>query len=104
MIVPVRHVANYSKLTKKEHSEIIRLTNISLKALDTVYAPHGFNIGLNIGSAAGAGIPDHLHFHVVPRWENDANFMTSVAQSRVIPDSLDGMYGDLKKHFHRKKV
>jgi ATP adenylyltransferase len=65
-------------------------------ALTEALKPHGFNIGLNLGAAAGAGVADHLHLHVVPRWENDANFMTTTAGTRVHPNDLAGVYGQIK--------
>jgi ATP adenylyltransferase len=102
MVVPRKHIAEYERLSQKDHAEINRLITLSLHALKKTYAPHGFNVGLNIGKASGAGIPDHLHFHVVARWDGDANFMTAIGQSRIIPDSLDGVYRDLKPHFHRR--
>jgi ATP adenylyltransferase len=88
MAVPYRHVADYTDLTLPESAEIAALTRSAMRTLRAVSAPHGFNIGLNQGSPAGAGIAAHLHQHVVPRWGGDTNFMPIVAHTRVLPQLL----------------
>ena len=88
MVVPYRHVADYTELDEKETAELADFTKRSMTALRAVGAPHGFNIGMNMGSAAGAGIEAHLHQHIVPRWGGDANFMPIVGQTKVLPQLL----------------
>jgi ATP adenylyltransferase len=88
MAVPYRHVADYPDLTADETAEIASLTQAAMRTLRAVSAPHGFNIGMNQGSVAGAGIAAHLHQHVVPRWGGDTNFMPIIAHTRVLPQLL----------------
>lgn len=88
MLVPNRHVANYEDLTDVEAMEITHLTQQSIRALKSGYQPDGINTGMNLGRVAGAGIPGHVHAHVLPRWDADTNFMTSVAETRVLPEDL----------------
>ena len=88
MLVPYRHVADYAELTAEEIAEIGSLTQAALAALRTASGAHGFNVGLNLGAVAGAGIAAHLHQHVVPRWGGDTNFMPVVGRTRVMPQLL----------------
>lgn len=88
MVVPYRHVGDPSLLTQEEWLDIWRLTNDLLRRMKKVFKPHGYNLGMNLGRPAGAGIPKHLHLHVVPRWIGDANFMPILNDTRVISQSL----------------
>ena len=88
MAVPYRHVADYTELTAEEVAEVGALTQQAMAALRTAAAPQGFNVGLNLGGVAGAGIAAHLHQHVVPRWGGDTNFMPVVGHTRVLPQLL----------------
>ena len=88
LVMPVRHVSEFEQLTEEESAELWALTTKSVAALKAAYGPEGFNVGANIGRAAGAGIPAHLHLHALPRWTGDTNFMTAVAEARVMPESL----------------
>lgn len=88
MVVPQRHVGRLADLTTAELEELMRLTRAAEMALEERYHPHGFNMGLNLGKSAGAGVLDHLHMHVVPRWNGDTNFMTVVGETRVLPETL----------------
>ena len=88
MVVPHRHVATLAGLTSDEMNEVGRLTQRCETALTEVYQPHGFNVGINLGTPAGAGVLDHVHVHVVPRWRGDTNFMTVVGDVRVLPENL----------------
>jgi ATP adenylyltransferase len=92
MIVPYDHQASLEQLDPETRAEMMELTSQSLQVLQLEYRPQGFNIGINIGAAAGAGILDHVHVHVVPRWGGDTNFMTALAQTRVLPETLDETY------------
>jgi ATP adenylyltransferase len=88
MVAPLRHVGQYGELTDDEALEIHRLASAGLRALAAVYSPHGHNLGWNLGRVAGAGIVDHVHLHVVPRWGGDTNFMPVIADVKVIPEAL----------------
>ncbi len=88
MAVPYRHVADYTELTEAEVAEIAALTRTAMTVMRGVSAPHGFNIGMNQGTVAGAGIAAHLHQHVVPRWGGDTNFVPIIAHTRVLPQLL----------------
>jgi len=96
MVVPYEHVESQEKLTTEALTDLMLTINRALAALRAVYNPQAFNIGANLGAAAGAGIADHFHFHIVPRWQGDSNFMTAVGDTRVIPASLDDTYRDLR--------
>jgi ATP adenylyltransferase len=89
MIVPNRHVGRLVDLDPEELAELGRLTQAAEGVLTRAYDPHGFNMGLNLGKPAGAGVLDHLHMHVVPRWHGDTNFMSTVGETRVLPEELE---------------
>lgn len=97
MVAPFSQVAEIDQLTDAELLEINKLVQRSVGWLRSVFKPHGFNIGINMGMAAGAGIPVHIHWHVVPRWAGDTNFMTTVGETRVISDSLHNTYCRLRE-------
>jgi ATP adenylyltransferase len=88
MMIPYRHVSDYTELTKEELNEITELNKKAILALKEVMSPHGFNFGANIGQASGAGIHTHLHFHLVPRWNGDTNFMTVLGEVKIISQDL----------------
>ena len=89
MVVPHRHTGELGALDADELAEMMALAQLVERALTTIYQPHGFNLGLNIGKSAGAGVLDHLHLHVVPRWNGDTSFMTVFGETRVLPEQLD---------------
>ena len=97
MVAPSRHVGDLEALTAQEWADMFRLAKRLITRLRTTLHPHGFNVGLNLGRVAGAGIPGHLHLHVVPRWRGDTNFMPVVSGTRVISQSLDHLYALLVK-------
>ncbi len=97
MIMPKRHVGEMEELDPDEGMDLLRGATNAVRALKSAYSPEGINVGVNIGSAAGAGIPGHFHIHVLPRWRGDTNFMTTVAGMRVIPESLDVTWEKLSK-------
>ena len=101
LIVPKRHVAALADATRDERQELIELASVAEAAITEAYAPHGMNMGINLGKAAGAGIPGHLHVHVVPRWNGDTNFMTVVGQTRVLPEELPVTAEKLRPIFER---
>jgi ATP adenylyltransferase len=88
LVAPVRHLSSLDELTAAESPDLWETTRTAAAAIDSAYDPDGLNIGANLGRAAGAGIPRHLHLHVLPRWSGDTNFMTAVAGVRVLPESL----------------
>ncbi len=96
MVLPIRHIRDLPELNADESSEISAAVRDAVSALKGAYRPEGMNIGLNLGRAAGAGIPDHLHVHIVPRWMGDTNFMTSVAEVRVLPEALPDTWAKLR--------
>ena len=101
MVVPYRHVADYTELSEEEALEMHRLVAVSIKAIREVYRPHGFNIGINLGRVAGAGIDKHLHIHIVPRWNGDTNFMPVIAGVKVVSQDVRESYKMLKPVFDR---
>ncbi len=96
LVVPYRAVADYDALTDDEQVELARTLARAIGWLRAAFAPDGFNVGLNLGEAGGAGLPDHLHLHVVPRWRGDTNFMPVVGEAKVIPESLEATYRKLR--------
>jgi len=102
MVVPNRHVSSLSQLTEEEISDLFNTVRLSETVLMENYSPEGINIGLNLGKAAGAGIDEHLHVHILPRWFGDSNFMTTIGEVRVIPESFERAYIRLKEQFDNK--
>lgn len=102
MVAPYRHENDLLKLTPEEIAESGELTKLCIRALNRTMRPHGFNIGLNLGRVAGAGLEEHLHLHVVPRWNGDTNFMPIIAEMKVVSESLRESYRRLKKAFKTK--
>ncbi|MCL5037552.1 MAG: HIT domain-containing protein [Chloroflexi bacterium] len=96
MIAPVRHSANFEDLTADESLDMMSLLKRWIKILKKAYKPDGFNAGLNLGKAAGAGLEDHIHLHLVPRWNGDTNFMPAIGAIKIMPESLDSCYDKLK--------
>lgn len=96
MVIPYAHVASLEDLPVEAQAEMMLTVNKSLRVLRQAMQPQGFNIGINIGQAAGAGIESHVHIHVVPRWRGDTNFMPVLAKTRVIPEWLDDTYANLR--------
>ena len=99
LVAPNRHIAALEDLTLEEMGDLLRTVKDSIEILRKVMNPDGFNVGLNLGEVAGAGVEQHLHFHVVPRWHGDTNAMTVFADVRVVPEHLKATYVNLKPHF-----
>ncbi len=97
MVVPYLHTADFSGLERETAAEMMLLSQRVQAAIDDVYHPDGFNLGMNLGRSAGAGIADHLHMHIVPRWAGDTNFMTTVGETRLQPEELAVTYTKLRK-------
>jgi ATP adenylyltransferase len=96
MVVPVDHLPSLELLSADTRSEMIELVTRCIEVLKKGYTPQGFNVGINIGTAAGAGIAEHIHIHIVPRWFGDTNFMSALGQTRVLPEGLEDTYQRLK--------
>ena len=101
MVVPHRHVANLASTTEDERAELMRLTRHAEIAINEAYSPQGLNMGINLGRPAGAGVLDHLHIHVVPRWNGDTSFMTVIGDVRVLPEDLATTAKKLRPVFER---
>jgi len=96
MIAPVRHVARLEQLTREEVLDLFEVLSRVIKAIDQEYSPQGYNIGVNVGRVAGAGVESHVHVHVVPRWLGDTNFMPVIAGTKVMPEDLRSTYARLR--------
>ena len=101
MVTPNRHVPNLATMTRDEQAELMRLTRHAEMALTEAYQPQGINVGINLGRPAGAGVLDHLHVHLVPRWNGDTNFMSVVGNVRVLPEDLGATAAKLRPIFER---
>jgi ATP adenylyltransferase len=100
MIAPYAHGGDLAALPDPTGDELFALTRRAVAALGAEYRPDGYNVGMNLGLPAGAGVPDHLHVHVVPRWNGDTNFMPVVGETKVLPESLEQTYDRLLPRFH----
>ena len=101
MVAPLRHEGDLEALSADDATALMRLTQRATAAVKRAYAPDGVNVGVNLGAAAGAGVPGHLHVHVVPRWSADTNFMTAIAETRVLPESLADTLVRLREAWER---
>lgn len=99
LIVPYAHVGELDAAPKETTDELMDLTKRSQTLLRETYSPHGFNLGMNLGRAAGAGVADHIHLHIMPRWMGDTNFMSNIGETRVIPEDLRTTYSKLHGKF-----
>ncbi|MGB5158708.1 HIT family protein [Desulfobacterium sp. N47] len=101
LVAPAKHISALDELDKKEKADLLDMVDKSIGILKLVMKPDGFNVGLNLGKVAGAGIEEHLHFHIVPRWFGDINALTVFADIRVIPEHIKSTYNNLKPHFEK---
>jgi ATP adenylyltransferase len=99
MVAPYVHTGDFAALDGAVAAEMMHTTQAAVAALEEEYRPDAFNLGMNLGKSAGAGVPDHLHIHVVPRWNGDTNFMPLVGDTKVLPETLDQTYARLEPHF-----
>ncbi len=97
MVVPYQHTHTLTEITKGTQTEMMEIANRGIQVLEEVYHPQGYNVGINIGEAAGAGITEHIHMHIVPRWSGDTNFMSSLGSTRVLPETLEETYKRVKE-------
>ena len=101
MVAPYAHTGDLANLDVAIANELMQVTQRSIDVLQRAYRPDAFNLGMNLGTPAGAGVPDHLHVHVVPRWTGDTNFMPVLGETKVLPESLEQTYERLEPLFHR---
>jgi len=101
MVAPKRHVPSTELLSDEELLDLFNTVNLVMRAIREEYNPHGFNVGMNIGRAAGAGIENHVHVHIVPRWVGDANYMPIIANTKVLPENLDRTWTRIRKAIER---
>jgi len=104
LAAPARHVSGLELLTREERLDLLTTVTLSVEILKKVMNPEGFNVGLNLGKVAGAGVEDHMHFHIVPRWNGDHNYMTVIGEVRVIPEHIEKTYQKLLPHFKELSV
>ena len=97
MVLPKQAAADLDELDDETYDELFRGVRMAVRAITSAYAPDGVNVGINLGRGSGAGVPDHLHVHVLPRWGGDTNFMTSIAETRVLPESLSDVWHRLRE-------
>jgi ATP adenylyltransferase len=103
LVNPHQHVTTLEELNSETRAEMMELTTQCTSILRNIYKPQGFNIGVNMGEAAGAGVPGHVHIHIVPRWAGDTNFMSAVGQTRVLPETLEDTYERIKNGFQKQR-
>ena len=99
LVAPIRHIPELEGLSNEESMDLLLMVKKSVDILKKVMVPEGFNIGLNLGRVAGAGVEEHMHFHIVPRWNGDTNYMTVLGDVRVIPEHIDETYRKLRPYF-----
>ena len=104
MIAPYRHLSSFERAKKESTDEMVDLLKLSLSILKKKYRPHGFNTGMNLGNSAGAGVADHFHLHVIPRWIGDSNFMPLVGKTKVVIEDIVTTYAQLLPSFQRAKL
>ena len=100
LVAPIQHVSDMDGLSNKESLDLLLMVRQSISILKKTMNPEGFNVGLNLGHVAGAGVEEHMHFHIVPRWGGDTNYMTVLGDARVIPEHIKETYGKLKPFFN----
>ncbi|HTX79515.1 MAG TPA: HIT domain-containing protein [Longilinea sp.] len=101
MVVPYAHQPSFEDLDADTRCELMEMITHATRVVRAVYKPEGFNVGANLGAIAGAGVSGHVHFHIVPRWGGDANFMTTIGEARVLPEELDETYRRLKEEWNK---
>ena len=104
MVMPYAHLDRLASLPESTAHELMDLAQMTERVLDRLYNPHGFNFGLNVGKAGGAGVAGHIHLHAMPRWLGDTNFMTTIGESRVLPEDLETTWRRIREAFQRQGV
>ena len=101
LVLPLRHTGDLLTLTEAEYTDLHNVLRLSIQAVKEIYNPNGLNIGMNHGATSGAGIPDHLHYHIVPRWHGDLNFFPLIAETKLVIENPKQTYAKLKKYFQK---
>lgn len=101
LVLPLRHIGDIMQLSIEEYSDLHLTLKLAIKVIQSVYQPHGFNLGMNHGVTGGAGIPDHLHYHIVPRWNGDLNFFPLIAETKLVIETAESTFKKLNKEFIR---
>lgn len=104
LVVPLAHVGELLSLSPERYEDLHNTLRLAVQAVQSVYEPNGFNIGMNHGATSGAGIPEHLHYHIVPRWSGDLNFFPLIAETKVVIESLEQSYKKFSEYFKKVKV
>jgi ATP adenylyltransferase len=104
LILPLEHNGNFLGLAEEQYQDLQSTLRLAVEAVQTVYSPHGFNMGMNHGATGGAGIPDHLHYHIVPRWNGDLNFFPLVANTKLVVETLETSYEKFSTYFKEKAL
>ncbi len=104
LILPLRHVGDILNLSQEEYLDLHQTLKLAVQAIKDVYSPHGLNIGMNHGATGGAGIPDHLHYHIVPRWHSDLNFFPLIAETKLIIETVETSYKNFTNYFSKLKT
>ncbi len=104
LVIPLNHIGHILELSPERYDDLQRTQRLAIEAIEAVYAPPGFNMGLNHGTAAGAGIPQHLHFHLVPRWGGDFNFFPLIANAKVVVETVEQSYEKFSQYFSRGEI
>ncbi|MDD3125872.1 MAG: HIT domain-containing protein [Candidatus Kapabacteria bacterium] len=102
LIAPKRHIGDFTALTREEAYEITDLTRVAIDVIRSISSPHAFNVGMNLGRSAGAGMPGHLHQHVIPRWDGDTGFVTAICDMKVISQAMDTAYDTFRNKFEKR--
>ncbi len=103
MVNPFQHVSSLEELDPETRAEMMELTSQCTSVLKNIYKPHGFNVGVNMGEAAGAGVLGHVHIHIIPRWKGDTNFMSTVGHTRVLPEALEVTFERVRNEFQKMR-
>jgi ATP adenylyltransferase len=104
LVLPLKHCGDILLLSDKEYMDLQITIRLAVKAVQTIYQPNGFNLGLNHGASSGAGIPEHLHYHIVPRWLGDVNFFPMIADTKVVVETVEQTYEKFENYFKSQKV
>lgn len=104
MVVPKKHTDSPEKLSEQEYTDLSKVLKLSLSVIKAVYNPQGCNIGMNLGKVAGAGVDEHIHYHIVPRWNGDTNFMPVFTEVKVIPEHIETSYDRILEGFKGRKI